>query len=167
VDATAWSWQVKKGMQGIDAILYEKKGKGEQHTCLAAVPCVCLGGGQSSTCCPCSQVIQGCSSLHFRGLVKTTNPSSELDLSWWPPQLSQTVRLSSSMLLDGAQLSDNHFTWLCRLANVETTFQGFAGADYDLQVSNRTVCNIAVAKTTTVGSDLGAIPEEAPCYLAL
>lgn len=24
--------QVKKGMQGIDAILYEKKGKGEQHT---------------------------------------------------------------------------------------------------------------------------------------
>ena len=24
--------QVKKGMQGIDAILYEKKGKGEQQT---------------------------------------------------------------------------------------------------------------------------------------
>ena len=24
----------------------------------------------------------------------------------------------------------------CRLANVETTFQGFAGADYDLQVSD-------------------------------
>jgi hypothetical protein len=33
--------QVKKGMQGIDAILYEKKGKGEQQLhCLLRVPCM-------------------------------------------------------------------------------------------------------------------------------
>lgn len=35
------TWQVKKGMQGIDAILYEKKGKGEQQT--PVIPqCVCF-----------------------------------------------------------------------------------------------------------------------------
>ena len=32
----------------------------------------------------------------------------------------------------------------CRLANVETTFQGFAGADYDLQVLDDTFCTMAM-----------------------